>query len=59
MLRKDEKETFETDVYNTKVIVQSITILFRDGEIDNYIDCSKGNEKTSISPIIQIVLDDL
>jgi hypothetical protein len=41
------------------VIISSIAIIVRDGEIDNYIDSSIGNEKSSISPIIEVVLDDL
>lgn len=59
IIRKNEAETFETDVYNFNVIIESITILVRDGEIENFIDCSKGNDKSSISPIIEIVIDDL
>ena len=58
-MKKNETETFETDVYNFNVTVESITILVRDGEIENYIDCTKGNEKSSISPIIEVVIDDL
>ena len=41
LVKKNEAETLETDVYNFNILVESITILVRDGEIEHYIDSTK------------------
>ena len=50
-----KEETFQIDVYNMAVNINSIVLRISDGVIENYI----GQQQTAPTPLIELVINEL